>query len=404
MAELLKLLHDDDRDVGALVKALSRRMTVDAVALSDDRGFDDLSAAIAIIDVDLSREATVRRLRAHLPRRGVHPRLIAVDRSARTQKIQAGIFGATDLLKRPLVPDEVVTRTMEAMRAARTTDALGRGTTPANAPGAQSILAAEETLAELFDACVTGEEWNPARLEASGAEVTRAIAEIGFEPWMDTVRRHHGGTYRHCLLVTGVATGFGAELGMARADVERLACAALAHDIGKVRVPLDVLDKPAKLTAEEFELVKRHAEWGWWFLAGACRRPDSAFLDAVLHHHEALDGSGYPHGLTGDRISDLTRVLTICDIYAALSEPRPYKEAMKPPQIMEILDGLARSGKVEPALVRALDWIVAEGRPSGLSTVLSPPRRAHAHPPHRARPASTTSLIDTNANAESTSR
>ncbi|MCE1237533.1 MAG: HD domain-containing protein [Hyphomicrobiales bacterium] len=403
MADFVRLLHDDDADVASVVAALKRRLSVETVALSNDHGFAGLAEAATIVDVDLSCERTLRRLRGLLPQRGEHPRLIVVDRTARAERIQAGVFGATGLLVRPLVPEEVAERALAAIWAGRAEAGFGRGRTPMDAPGAQSILVAEETLAELFSACVAGDDWDPHRLEASGVEVTHAIAEIGFEAWMDTVRRHHGGTYRHSLLVTGVAVGFGTELGMARADVERLACAALAHDVGKVRVPIDVLDKPARLTAEEYELVKRHSEWGWWFLAGACRRPDPDFLDAVLHHHEALDGSGYPHGLVGAEISDLTRVLTICDVYAALSEPRPYKEAMRPPQIMEILNDMARQGKVETALVRAVGWIVAEGRASG-SSPLAPPRRLFAQAAHRARPASTTSLIETIAKAESTRR
>lgn len=403
MADLVNLLHDDDVDVAPLVAALSRRFSVETFALSDALDVTDLSNAATIVDVDLSSEITIRRLRARLSWRGVHPRLFAVDRTARTERIQAGVFGASGFLVRPLVPEDVLDEMLKAISAGRTAFGFGRGSTPLDAPGAQSILVAEETLADLFSACVAGADWDPHRLEASGAQVTRGIAEIGFEAWMDTVRRHHGGTYRHCLLVTGVAVGFGTELGMARDDVERLACAALAHDVGKIRVPTAVLDKPARLTAEEYELVKRHSEWGWWFLAGACRRADPAFLDAVLHHHEALDGSGYPHGLCGDRISDLTRVLTICDVYAALSEPRPYKEAMKPPQIMEVLNDMARGGKIEPALVRALDWIVSDGRPSGLSTAQPSPRRSSAHAPHKARPASKTSFTETIAKAESTS-
>lgn len=83
-------------------------------------------------------------------------------------------------------------------------------------------------------------------------------------------------------------------------------------------------------------------------------------LDAVLHHHEFLDGSGYPHGLRGAQIKDLTRILTVCDIYAALVEERPYKVPMPPAAALQTLNDMAEEGKVEGALVHALGRCVAE--------------------------------------------
>ncbi|NLH79966.1 MAG: HD domain-containing protein, partial [Phyllobacteriaceae bacterium] len=213
-------------------------------------------------------------------------------------------------------------------------------------------------------------------LQEAGRQITRSIAEIGHAAWMDTVRRHHDGTYQHCLLVSGIAVGFATELGLPERDVERIARAALAHDAGKARVPVELLDKPGRLSDAEFTIVRCHPEWGWALLRAADRMADPAVLDAVLHHHEALDGSGYPHGLSGARISDLTRILTICDVYGALSERRAYKPAMPPAQIMEVLRDLAAKGKVEAALVRALGWIVSGEGGSGLAASRSRRRRA----------------------------
>lgn len=372
MSELVRLVPRADLDVSALHAALSRAFSVEEVALADLGAVRDLASAPVVFDLDLSDEATVAALRRHLPRRGDHPRLFAVEPDARAERIQAEVMGATGVLTRPYAPEDVVERLRRAYCAEELEAMLGRGRVRGDAPGAASILAAEDALTDLFTACLNDTRIDPDRLEAAGTLVSRSIGEIGFDAWMKTVRRHHDGTYQHCLLVTGIAVGFGTGLGMSSVDVERLARAALAHDAGKARVPVDLLDKPGRLTDAEFAVVKMHPEWGWAHLKKAGGHVDPVVLDAVLHHHEALDGSGYPHGLKGGEIPDLTRVLTICDIYGALSERRAYKPPMPARQILEVLRDLATKGKVEGALVRALDWIVTGERPPGFAQA---PRR-----------------------------
>ena len=132
-----------------------------------------------------------------------------------------------------------------------------------------AIRAAEAVLADLFSACLGVGDVDVDLLQDAGRQIAGSIAEIGHEAWMDTVRRHHDGTYQHCLLVSGIAVGFGTELGLSGADVERLARAALGHDIGKARVPIALLDKPGKLTEAEFTIVRCHPEWGWALLRAA---------------------------------------------------------------------------------------------------------------------------------------
>lgn len=374
MSELVRLVHRADLDVSALRVALARAFSVEVVTFADLGAVRDLASTAVVFDLDLSDEATVAALRRHLPRRGDHPRLFAVEPDARAERIQAEVMGATGVLPRPYVPDDVVERLRRSYRKEELEAMLGRGRVRKEAPGAASILAAEDALTDLFTACLNNTQIDPHRLEAAGTQVSRSIGEIGFDAWMKTVRHHHDGTYQHCLLVTGIAVGFGTGLGMSNIDVERLARAALAHDAGKARVPVHLLDKPGRLTDEEFAVVKMHPEWGWAHLKKTGERVDAAILDAVLHHHEALDGSGYPHGLEGGEIPDLTRVLTICDIYGALSERRAYKPPMPARKILEVLNDMAAKGKVEAALVRALDWIVTGERPPGFVSAARPMR------------------------------
>jgi putative nucleotidyltransferase with HDIG domain len=181
-------------------------------------------------------------------------------------------------------------------------------------------------------------------------EIINSISEKGLAAWLDDVRRYHEGTFQHCLLVTGVAVGFAIEIGFSSLDVKRLGIAATLHDIGKARIPLAVLDKPDRLDPGEEEIMRRHPAIGYELLQGIADISPEV-LDGVRHHHEYLDGSGYPDGLTAPQISDLVRMLTISDIFAALIESRPYRPAMPRQTAYKILRGM--DGKLELALVKA---------------------------------------------------
>jgi HD-GYP domain-containing protein (c-di-GMP phosphodiesterase class II) len=122
------------------------------------------------------------------------------------------------------------------------------------------------------------------------------------------------------------------------------------HDIGKAKIPLAILDKPGRLDDNERALIEMHPVAGFDVLkANSAISPE--ILDAVRHHHEYLDGSGYPDALCAESISDIVRVLTIADIFAALIEQRTYKPTMPREKAYEILRGM--HGKLEKPLVDA---------------------------------------------------
>jgi len=149
-------------------------------------------------------------------------------------------------------------------------------------------------------------------------------------------------------LVTGVAVDFGLSLGLGNADLERLYSAAMFHDIGKAKIPLAVLDKPGRLDDSERALIQTHPGAGFEVLQGN-NAISPEILDAVRHHHEFLDGSGYPDALCAESISDIVRILTISDIFAALIEHRTYMPTIKHEKAYEILQGM--HGKLEKPLV-----------------------------------------------------
>jgi len=141
--------------------------------------------------------------------------------------------------------------------------------------------------------------------------------------------RHDFSVYTHSVNVCSYAVALGIKLGLTTPDLRELGFGSLLHDIGKSRVPLAVLQKAASLTREERALMQWHPIWGVEMLEASLRARPLARM-VVLHHHERLDGSGYPCGLTEPAISPLVRVVSVADVYDALTSQRPYRGPMCP--------------------------------------------------------------------------
>lgn len=299
---------------------------------------------VVVIDVDVTEVATVRRLRKALAHRhGDCLKLFAIDTSRRIEVVYANIIGATDSVRRPFVAAEL-SRRIEAHR--QRAGAIDGGA----ATG--SIRVAAQSIGDMFEALMAARSFDVSSVLEAGGQVVDAITEVGFPSWVDIVRSHHQGTFQHCLIVTGLATSFGRSTGMSHRDMTTLSTTALLHDIGKAAVPVAILDKDGTLSPAEVAVIRQHPARGYDYLKHHTD-VDSAVLEAVRGHHEYLDGTGYPDGLMGDEIGDLTRILTICDVYGALVERRAYRPPMHGAAALAILDEMAEQGKVERALVRA---------------------------------------------------
>ena len=135
-------------------------------------------------------------------------------------------------------------------------------------------------------------------------------------------------TYMHSVAVSALMTALARQLGYNPTQVQQAALAGLLHDIGKARSDIEVLNKPGALTDAEFEHIKQHPVTGYKLLKNSV--DDTLVLDACLHHHERLDGKGYPGRLKGEEISELARMAAICDVYDAITSDRPYKKGWSP--------------------------------------------------------------------------
>lgn len=163
----------------------------------------------------------------------------------------------------------------------------------------------------------------------------------------------------HTRRVADLSAELGRRAQLSPKQIQVLEIAAIIHDIGKVGTPEAILNKPSKLEAYEFDTIKEHPQLGANII-----RPLTALepcLDVVLHHHEKLDGSGYPHGLKGEAISIETRIVAVADIFDALYSDRPYRKRMPLDQALGILQADAEKGLLDPSITALLMAMAKEG-------------------------------------------
>ncbi len=165
------------------------------------------------------------------------------------------------------------------------------------------------------------------------------------------LKTHDDYTYMHSVAVCALMVSLARQLGLAEAQVREAGMAGLVHDMGKALMPLSVLNKPGKLTEDEFAIIRLHPERGHTLLAegGAF---EAGVLDVCLHHHERLDGKGYPDGLAGDAISRLARMGAVCDVYDAITSNRPYKVGWDPAESIAQMASW-RKGQFDTAVFQA---------------------------------------------------
>ena len=167
---------------------------------------------------------------------------------------------------------------------------------------------------------------------------------------MVRLKRADDYTYMHSVAVCGLMVALATRLGLPADEVREAGLGGLMHDVGKALMPPELLNKPGSLTADEFAVMKRHAEEGWRMLktGGAVT---AAVQSVALHHHERYDGSGYPQKLAGEAISLHARMGAICDVYDAVTSRRPYKDAWDPAHAVR---QMARwKGHFDPVLFQA---------------------------------------------------
>lgn len=188
-------------------------------------------------------------------------------------------------------------------------------------------------------------------MDISKQLVTAILKEKDTQMSIESLKLYDDYTYYHSLGVAVVSIAIGVILKMQRDDLYELGLCGLLHDIGKMAVPIEIIAKPARLTLQEFEIIKRHPQYGTDFFSQYHLVSDRVF-DGVLTHHEKYDGSGYPQGLAAHEIPVFGRICAVADVYDALTSRRPYREPNTPAEALRYLQEGAGS-LFDPEIVRA---------------------------------------------------
>jgi putative nucleotidyltransferase with HDIG domain len=320
---------------------------VDIISTSDIPEAPADHFAGIVVDINLRSPESVQLVRNKLRAEAYRamPRLFVLADALHHGSMQAWALGATDTISRPFDAQGILQRIRSAFPDTIRFDATASGKALN-----RGIAAAHGVMVKIFEKLPAGIPLTISDVMEAENQILKAVKQSSLREWLTTVGRHHTDSYRHCLFVTGFAVAFAQHLGMREDDQRRLTRASLLHDVGKAFIPLAILDKPGKLTDEEISVMRRHPRLGYEALVAQGGFPPE-MLDVVLHHHEFLDGSGYPNGLRGDQISDIVRLTTIVDIHTALVEKRAYRLPFTHAEAFATMEKMG--GKLDPHLLHA---------------------------------------------------
>lgn len=167
-------------------------------------------------------------------------------------------------------------------------------------------------------------------------KITLLVETIGALDYLQEIRCHSAHTFQHSLNVAVIAGVLGKWCGYQGAELKNLILAGLLHDIGKIVIPANILDKPGGLSPDEFSIIKQHT-WEGYKLVKISDKISYDVKMSILQHHERLDGSGYPFGLAGDEINAAAQLIAIVDIYEAMTSDRVYREKMTPFEALNVM-------------------------------------------------------------------
>ena len=210
-----------------------------------------------VVDADLREAVPVEQLKPILrDLESVSEKLFVVQDHLRGMVAQAFALGATSVVSRP---KEIVSKLAQVELAQKAMKADFSRAPP-------EVVNSAASFSSMFSAIGRGKQITLLDAEKATLEVINGIKKNGLNAWLDDVRRYHEGTFQHCLLVTGIAVGFALNIKFPDADVKRLGLAATLHDVGKARIPLEIIDKPGRLGKSEQEIMKRHPVIGYELL------------------------------------------------------------------------------------------------------------------------------------------
>lgn len=349
----LLLATDRSHDIQDLVDILQILGRVDVIAVCDVPEVPPLNLSGVVVDIDLETGLSAQDFGRHLLGEAYKsvPRLFVLSARGHHARMQAWALGATDTISRPFDAGSILQRILSAFPDKIDLD-VGDDDTAALDLGVQ---AAHLVMVKIFERIPQGVPLVLEDLADAEILIMRAIKRTSLKRWLSAVSQHHQRSYRHCLIVTGLAVAFAQHLGVREDDQRRVTRAALIHDVGMAFVPKSILNKTEDLDAAESCEMQKHARLGYDAMVRQSGLPREV-RDVVLHHHEWLDGTGYPDGLRGDQISDMVRLISIVETYAALTHSSSVASMFNYTRALDVMEKM--DGKLDQALLFAFRPVV----------------------------------------------
>lgn len=344
------LAHDGSVLAPEALRVLERSYKISEADIREGATTPPSSVLAVVVCINLSDPGSVRTIRERYVDGPIQiPRVFVLPNSDRRSVVQAYSAGAHQLMSPPLTT-EAFTNVLAPLMDGSIEWLWGRLSNIQQSALRISLKLFEDT----HTSVMRGGGLETRTVARTCNNIITAIGHEGFPSLLDALRSHHNYTFRHSMCVTGSLVAFADSLGFCDEDIGRAAMAGLLHDVGKVSTPNAILNKPSKLEPAEWAIMQRHAPDGAEILMRNGDWPRDV-LDAVSHHHERLDGKGYCDGLSGGEICDLTRMVSIADMFSALIDKRAYKPPMPGREAFSIMR--AAEGHLDQALVAAFEPI-----------------------------------------------
>ncbi len=212
----------------------------------------------------------------------------------------------------------------------------------------------------LAEQIISGEAVDFKSVKSDCQPLVQAVENNDFKSILNGVRSHDDYTYAHSMRVATLLTLLGHAAGFKNDDQLLMSSGGLLHDVGKMMIPHEILNKPGRLTDEEFEVIKTHVPETMVYLKKSDKIPNGVFVIAE-QHHEKIDGTGYPHGLKGGQLNELARMAAIVDVYSALTDRRVYKPPMPASKAMLIMTE-EMTGHLDPHYIKLFRTILIDAK------------------------------------------
>lgn len=354
MKMLILLITDGDFNNADYFKDLSRFFSCKHIEMSKVSSSDLSEAELSVVDLKGASPTCLKHLRAVMSANKGAKIVCPLTKGDRWEMVQSGTLGQVKHFDRAKGFKALVLTIREFIGKP---DCDLERLQNSSKEVQQAFHKSAALLDDLPFAASDDGAISVALMKQSASALTGVMQEEGISAWLGAVECHHSHTFRHSLYVAGLVTSFAQSLGWSSEHQTMIAAGGLLHDIGKTKIPLAILDKPGALTDEEFDTIKKHPLFGEEILQRANNIPNEIKRMAVCHH-EYIDGSGYPYGLSGDQLGPTVRVMTICDIFAAMTEERSYKSPMSPRVAFANL--IDMGGKLDQSLVKKFKDIVMD--------------------------------------------